>query len=322
MQFPTNPLQPQSTPFMPKNLLSLYQALTMNSLYNFSMPPATPELYQAKLYQSMFEKFLQSQNLVPKVPQMQMPMMSPYQENPFMGMFYDTYLKLLKTQILKTSNIQTNSSNIPNTNEAHYDQKSVIAIKEEFNELDHLHQNHYHISNNTNNSNITNIINNTNNAINAINANNANSSKNISKSNKMDLNPEACIKEMLFFFVKHVGSLRRNLMEKEGEKIHQNDEDLKEVFNGLLKKFLSSKKTKEEKIKYVLRKCFKYMKDKLLEENGFSFDSTDDYVEKLNSDKVEKMFFKHYFSEKCGKSKKFLTKNEITFIKDISMPFR
>ena len=89
-----------------------------------------------------------------------------------------------------------------------------------------------------------------------------------------------------------------------------------------MKKFLSSRKTKEEKIKYVLRKCFKFMKDKLLEENGFTFDSTDDYVEKLNSDKVDKMFFKHYFSEKCGKQKKFLTKNEITFIKDISMPFR
>ena len=287
----------------------------MNSLYNFSLPPAAPELYQAKLYQSMFEKFLQSQNLVPKVPQMQMPMMSPYQENPFMGIFYDTYLKLLKTQILKTSNIQTNSSSISNPNETQFEAKPVMAVKEEFNELDHhLNSNNSTITNNTaNNSNSANITN---------SANNAQSSNNIAKCNKSDLNPEACIKEMLFYFVKHVGSLRRNLLEKEGEKIHQNDEDLKEVFTGLLKKFLSSRKTKEEKIKYVLRKCFKYMKDKLLEENGFSFDSTDDYVEKLNSDKVEKMFFKHYFSEKCGKSKKFLTKNEITFIKDISMPFR
>jgi hypothetical protein len=302
MQFPNNQMPSQSAPFLPKttqpypNLSNLYQAFAMNSLYNLSFPPAQ-EFFQAKLYQSMFEKFLQSQpghssntNInKPIMPPNGLMGMNPFMataENPLMSIFYDTYVKLLKNQVPKVPTTNTEPIN---------ELKPMIPVKEEFTPVQKeekpIPQPQVPIPQ-------------------------------PQTATKTELSAENAIREMLLHFVKHVGTVRRNVLEKEGEAIHQNNEDLKEVFVGLLKKFLSSRKTKEEKIKYVLRKCFKFMKDKLLEENGFSFDSSDDYVEKLNSDKVEKMFFKHYFSEKCGKSKKFLTKNEITFIKDISMPFR
>jgi len=286
--------------------------------------PSTPDFVQMKLFQSMFEKFIQTQ--------IQKPNMNP-QENPFlMSLFYDSYLKMTRGQAGRTATGLEGQS-----------ERTFTQIKEEYVQKEEHKTpsigNQVPLNINTNN--ISNISNN-------INANSANISNNqlsnatlahtTHTSNTIitglpppnaneikssgELNPEECIKEMLLYFVKHIGTLRRTLIEKDGELIHHNNPDLKEIFIGLMKKFLSSRKTKEEKIKYVLRKCFKFMKDKLLEENGFTFDSTDDYVEKLNSDKVDKMFFKHYFSEKCGKPKKFLTKNEITFIKDISMPFR
>lgn len=131
--------------------------------------------------------------------------------------------------------------------------------------------------------------------------------------------PFNCIKRMLRFFIRNVGVMRRSQLEAEGARIHRNDSDLKEIFMGLLKKFLSSTKTKEEKIKYILRKCFKFMKDKLIKDQGLTFN---DECEKLRGDKIDKLFFKYYFSEKCGKNKRFLTKSEIGMIKDFVMPFR
>ena len=327
MQYPNNAVNANNSFLLPKasnpfnsfaSLGHLFQAFsTMNSFYNFPFPP-TQDLLQAKLYQAMLEKLMpMPNNQIPKSsnPLLQTnPLLNPTQENPFMSVFYDTYLKLLKNQISKSPNNlnPTNSSleSKGNTSEISSEAKALFAIKEEFiqekTDIKDIKINPLPTQSPPINANITPHVQN-----------------NIEEeAKKNDLNPETCIKDMLFYFVKHVGTIRRNVLEKEGEKIHHNNEELKEVFLGLLKKFLSSRKTKEEKIKYVLRKCFKFMKDKLLEENGFSFDSSDDYVEKLNSDKVDKMFFKHYFSEKCGKQKKFLTKNEITFIKDISMPFR
>ena len=126
------------------------------------------------------------------------------------------------------------------------------------------------------------------------------------------------IKKMLRFFIKNVGVMRRSQLEAEGTVIHGNEGEYKEIFNGLLRKFLSSTKTKEEKIKYILRKSFKYMKDKLTKDQGLKKDE----LEKVKGDKIEKVFFKHYFSEKFAKNKRFLTKSEISLMKDLVMPFR
>lgn len=126
------------------------------------------------------------------------------------------------------------------------------------------------------------------------------------------------IKKMLRFFIKNVGVMRRSQLEAEGAVIHGNEGEYKEIFHGLLRKFLSSTKTKEEKIKYILRKSFKYMKDKLTKDQGLKKDD----LEKVKGDKIEKVFFKHYFSEKFAKNKRFLTKSEISLMKDLVMPFR
>lgn len=262
--------------------------------------PLPPEMLQPRAHQSAFEKFMQSQGPKPTNSMMNPFMFTPPENPVFMNIFYDAYTKAIKEYFQKTTgpteNINRAESPVKETHEPPANILSPIPVKQEAQDKEETKKDDAEL----------------------LNASSTNSSSNEPK----EIIAEDCIKEMLTFFAKHIGSVRRSFLEKEGEKMHHNHEDLKEVFNGLLKKLLSSRKTKEEKIKYVLRKCFKFMKDKLLEENGYTFESTEDYVEKLNSDKVEKMFFKHYFSEKCGKTKKFLTKNEVTMIKDLSMPFR
>ena len=346
MQIPNSQHSSNPTSFPPK----LPQFTPMNPFFQFfslmsgfpAFPfPPTPDMLQMKLMNSMFEKFMQSQTSNPaagannqgtaKAP-LNLPDLSnskpALQENPlFMSMMYDSYLKGLRAGPGARADATLG--------------RGPFQLKEEFVTKEEPKNSNAGLIGLAGNSNPTNS-----HQISNINLSNPNGnstqtyanptsqpqpqtqsqplapSNEASKTNSGEPIPEDSIRDMLFYFVKHIGTLRRTIIEKDGEKIHQGNQDLKEVFIGLMKKFLSSRKTKEEKIKYVLRKCFKFMKDKLLEENGFTFDSTDDYVEKLNSDKVDKMFFKHYFSEKCGKQKKFLTKNEITFIKDISMPFR
>jgi len=319
MQYPNTSQSSNPALFPPKVNPLFSQFPGMNPFFQMfsSMPPfqnfgfpSGPDFVQMKFLQSMFEKFLQFQ--------MQKNTngfgFNSGLENPFlMNMFNETYLKALKGQNPKP-NVNGVSSDVQEQ-----EAKAQMAIKEEF-----IAQ-QTSIPANIESSQTMNNISPSVTAPKNISPNlnlKVGSAEEEAKKPEGVLSPEAAIKEMLLYFVKHIGTIRRTLIEKDGEAIHHNNEDLKEIFIGLMKKFLSSRKTKEEKIKYVLRKCFKFMKDKLLEENGFTFDSTDDYVEKLNSDKVDKMFFKHYFSEKCGKQKKFLTKNEITFIKDISMPFR
>ena len=297
MQFGNNSASSNSNTFPPKTNNNFFpQFLPMNPFMNmmssmtpfpsFGYPPV--DFVQMKLMQSMFEKFVQSQ--MQRAPNVNPSLLMPAFENQFlMAMLNDNFLKA-KTQPQQVA------------------EQMATPIKEEF----ILNQ----LARNVVESNSTQPIININTHLN----NKPKVEEN--KTSESPLKPEEAIREMLLYFVKQIGTVRRTVLEKDGESIHRNNEELKEIFMGLMKKFLSSRKTKEEKIKYVLRKCFKFMKDKLLEETGFTFDSTDDYTEKLNSDKVDKMFFKHYFSEKCGKQKKFLTKNEITCIKDISMPFR
>lgn len=312
MQYPnTNPnaFPPKLMQFLPMN--PFFQLFSMMSGFpSFPFPPPT-DIVHLKLFQSMFEKFMQTQS--------QKNGTNPSDNPMFSSALFENYLKSLKTGMIPS-------------------RTGPGLVKEEFIQKEEIKPQPPSLPLQSPNpvpsaptGNLPSSTPNLTANINLPQTNDASSVKDVREGSQVpdslpkpagQLNHEECIKEMLFYFVKHIGTLRRSIIEKDGERIHQNNPDLREIFIGLMKKFLSSRKTKEEKIKYVLRKCFKFMKDKLLEENGFTFDSTDDYVEKLNSDKVDKMFFKHYFSERCGKQKKFLTKNEITFIKDFSMPFR
>ena len=342
MQIPNSQHSSNPTSFPPK----LPQFSPMNPFFQFfslmsgfpAFPfPPTPDMLQMKIMHSMFEKFMQSQIPKPAVgantnqatanAPLNLPDLSKpgLQENPlFMSMMYDSYLKGLRAgrpdAIPGRGPFQIKEEFVTKE-EPKNSNTGLIGLPSNSNSINSHQNTNINLSNSNGNSTQTNA-NPTSQPQPQTQSQPLTSSNEASKTNPGEPNPEDSIRDMLFYFVKHIGTLRRTIIEKDGEKIHQGNQDLKEIFIGLMKKFLSSRKTKEEKIKYVLRKCFKFMKDKLLEENGFTFDSTDDYVEKLNSDKVDKMFFKHYFSEKCGKQKKFLTKNEITFIKDISMPFR
>ena len=298
MQFANNSASSNSNTFPPRTNNNFFPQLFMNPFMNM-MPSMTPfpsfgfpsvDIVQMKLMQSMFEKFVQTQ--MHKAPNVNPNLLMPAFENQFlMAMLNENFLK-------KTNNKPNDAA-----------EQMTTPIKEEF-ILNQLGVNVLE----SNSAQPMSII--------KTHLDNKPRVEEENKTTESPLKPEEAIQEMLLYFVKHIGTVRRTVLEKDGESIHRNNEELKEIFMGLMKKFLSSRKTKEEKIKYVLRKCFKFMKDKLLEETGFTFDSSDEYTEKLNSDKVDKMFFKHYFSEKCGKQKKFLTKNEISFIKDISMPFR
>lgn len=114
--------------------------------------------------------------------------------------------------------------------------------------------------------------------------------------------------------------MRISQLKKEGEILCQSDERLEEVFHGLLNKFSSSFKTKEEKIKYVLRKCFSFMKKKLLVEFGYEAYSPTCKIKRETSDKL---FFRHYFAPTVNdKKSEFVTQKEIKELKSLIMPFR
>ena len=124
------------------------------------------------------------------------------------------------------------------------------------------------------------------------------------------------IGKILKFLVKNVGKNKSGKVKAEGEKIFEGIDSLKEVFDGLLSKFLVSVKTKEEKIKYVLRKSFKFMKEKLMEEKGIAkSQENESFIKK----KIERMFLDHYFS---GRNQEELSAEESNNIKDMIMPFR
>ena len=123
------------------------------------------------------------------------------------------------------------------------------------------------------------------------------------------------IQNILAFLVKNVGRIRGTKLKAEGDKLHKNIESIKEIYEGLMNKFMISNKTKEEKIKYVLRKSFKFMKEKLMLLNGMSLDSENDSTLKKQ---IEIMFFDHYFAN----SQESLTNRDFSDIKDMIMPFR
>ena len=133
----------------------------------------------------------------------------------------------------------------------------------------------------------------------------------ISKSEALDY-----IQNILAFLVKNVGRVRGTKLKVEGEKLHENIESIKEIYDGLMNKFMISNKTKEEKIKYVLRKSFKFMKEALMIKNGMSLETENDAAVKKQ---IENMFFEHYFSEK---NQEALSSKDYANIKDIIMPFR
>ena len=83
----------------------------------------------------------------------------------------------------------------------------------------------------------------------------------VSKSDALDY-----IQNILAFLIKNVGRVRGTKLKIEGEKFHENIESIKEIYEGLMNKFMISNKTKEEKIKYILRKSFKYLGNKLKKE--------------------------------------------------------
>lgn len=77
------------------------------------------------------------------------------------------------------------------------------------------------------------------------------------------------IQMILRYFIQNIGRVRSNRINLEREKFNSNPE-LTQIFDLLMKKYIMSNKTKEEKIKYILRKSFKYLGSKLKREQLFA----------------------------------------------------
>ena len=114
------------------------------------------------------------------------------------------------------------------------------------------------------------------------------------------------IKEMLSFLVENVGKINQNKLESFCDKFTNKGKIILETYSTLLKKYKISSKTKEEKIKFVLRKAFKYMKEQIVAE------------EKLKSNKfIDQRFLQIYFQDDENKNAE-----EKSQLKDLLMPFR
>ena len=71
------------------------------------------------------------------------------------------------------------------------------------------------------------------------------------------------INMLIKFMVNNVGILSTTeLFHKKSELKILTDKDL-QIYDILLQKYLQGKKTKEEMIKYIIRKSFRHMKDKM-----------------------------------------------------------
>ena len=74
---------------------------------------------------------------------------------------------------------------------------------------------------------------------------------------------------ILRYFIQNIGRVRSNRLNVEREK-YMNNSDLLLIFDLLMKKYIMSNKTKEEKIKYILRKAFKFLGNKLKNTNSLA----------------------------------------------------
>ena len=113
------------------------------------------------------------------------------------------------------------------------------------------------------------------------------------------------IKELLNYLIQNLGVINISKIETNIERIlAKKGKTISEVFYCLLKKYKVSNKTREEKVKFILRKAFKYMKDEILLHENF-----------VSNKDIDKKFFKIYFQN-------FELEKNKSDIKDFLMPFR
>lgn len=99
------------------------------------------------------------------------------------------------------------------------------------------------------------------------------------------------IHRILKYFIENIGRTRSDHLNEERDKYLQEDPQLLHLFDLVMKKFLMSNKTKEEKIKYILRKAFKYLGKKLKTQLFFTKSN-------LNKKEFDQIFNDFYMSGK------------------------
>lgn len=114
------------------------------------------------------------------------------------------------------------------------------------------------------------------------------------------------IRAIIQFVLGNYGRISEEQMNQEKIK-YQDNADLLAIFNGLLTKYSSTIKTKEEMIKYILRKAFKFIKKGLKKEL------------QADSKEVSSVLCKRYFGDYSGNLPDL--DNEEDFLKFL-LPFR
>jgi len=114
------------------------------------------------------------------------------------------------------------------------------------------------------------------------------------------------IRAIIQFILGNYGRISEEQMNQEKIK-YQDNADLLAIFNGLLTKYSSTIKTKEEMIKYILRKAFKFIKKGLKKEL------------QADSKEVSSVLCKRYFGDYSGNLPDL--DNEEDFLKFL-LPFR
>lgn len=97
------------------------------------------------------------------------------------------------------------------------------------------------------------------------------------------------IREMLNFVLENAAIASEAQMEQYGKTLNMSE--LVTVYNILLSKYISTGKTKEEMVKYILRKALKSMKQSIKKR------------EKLDDKKAEEILCKRYFNSNAGSFK-------------------
>jgi len=115
------------------------------------------------------------------------------------------------------------------------------------------------------------------------------------------------IEKMVKFILTNMGKGSDSTFENQ-RNVYLNHPSLLKVYDSLVKKYTSSKKVKEELIRYIMRKALKTMKKSLL-------DST-----QLRGKKASQVLCKKYFSEQIG-SPEMNEKNEDELIEHF-LPYR